>query len=179
MSDFGEIPTGIVPTEPLIQPGFGAKLIGKINGPRELFWFQSGLSLLTDKQISPRDFLERFEKSSIPGKDITTGDMVVFFRGDQLYTKQIESKRCIDTSRLDLLRLGAAYVTATDQVRVISQDECGNVWNHSIEQLPGYNEDNWDFYGLRLPTNEGYGSIHDPTKPRPLNTLDAWLHIKP
>jgi len=143
MSIIGEPPAGASPTEHALS-GLGAKLVGKNGGPDQRFWFRSGLSLFTQSPIAPPHFLEQLEQSSIPAGDITTGDIVVFFQGDQLYRKQVGKSWCIDTSRINLLRLGVAHVTPTDQVRVISQDEHGNVWDHPIDELPGYNKDDWD-----------------------------------
>jgi hypothetical protein len=154
-----------------------ARILGD-NGPvDERFWSQSGLSLLVREPMSPPQYIKDHERDCVPGDELQLGDVVVYFKGN-LFTKLDNGKQIVVTEGLDLIRFGIAHPDAMDQLRVISQDPKGNVWDHSIDELPGCDgDDNWDYYGLRLPQNQSpfkdtQGNLN------PFDVIDTWLAHK-
>jgi hypothetical protein len=142
------------------------------------FWFKTGLSLITESRNAPPAFLEQFEEFCIPGGDIATGDIVVFYKGTDLFaTKKVGDKMIIDPAQVDVIRFGVAYEDSNNQMRVISQDEQGTVWDHSLKELPQYSQYDWDFYGLRIPT-EQTDIILDSRYPQPDQVIEVWLKQK-
>lgn len=157
----------------------GARIVGD-NGPvDDKFWFRSGLSLITKNPISPRAYLEEQELNCIPASEITTGDLVIFFKGGQLFKKRAPNGTpVIDTSKVDLIRFGVAYTDAADQIRVISQDGVGKVWDHPLDQLPGYDKDDWDYYGLHLQYENPLEDFRGRNQVSPLDVIETWMAKK-
>ena len=157
-----------------------AEIIGD-NGPKkDIFWFKSGLSLLTRDPVSPPNYLAEHEADCITASEITTDDLVIFFKGFQLYQKKGPNNRpIIDTSKLKLIRFGVAYTNAIDKTWVVSQDEDGKVWNHPIDELPSYSQDDWDYYGLHLKPQEVIlRRTSAANQINPGDVIDTWLTRK-